>query len=286
MTARQWMIVGGLLLCMCQMALALETLASVYGGEPTLPSNIRIGDWGAIPRTEEQNPFEPQAVMTGAGHYGLRATTLGRYQGLRIDLKQPIDTTNILGQKNRYLEVQWRKVGNENILPAVGSLRFTFYTDRGVAFLATQEDKFYPKDTVGIWTRIGIPLANLTPELPAGARIHRIVVTTDVPADFYLGRLSFVNDNTPITINPSVIPSPVVVGKRINFRSGAFSGLTPHETRWDFDQAGGESIDAVGDSVTYTFQYLATYKVTVTVIDTSGWKEPQKMTITVKVNRK
>lgn len=285
MTTRQWLLVGAILLGLCQLALGMQTLGVVYGGEETLPSNVRIGDWGAIPREETENLFKPQ-VVPGSATRGLRVTTLGRYQGMRIDLRQPLQTTDIFGEKNRFLEVHLRAAANIDGVPNVGSLRFTLYTDQGIAFLSMKEEDFYPKDNVGVWTRIGIPLSRLTPVLPAGAQIHRIVVTTDTPADFYLGHLAFVHDNTPLSLNPSVIPSPVVVGRRINFRSGVASGLTPHKTTWNFDSMGGSSIDAVGDSVTHTFQYLSTYRVVVTVTDPSGWKEPQSTTITVRVNKK
>lgn len=287
MTARQWMVLGVLLVGGSHLAWGVETLAGIFTDSgANLPANVVVGDWGAIPREDDAaDPFKPQAVLPGAGYYGLRVTTLGRYQGMRIDLKQPIDASTVFGQKNRYLEVYLRGVKGDT-LPAMGRLRFTLYTDKGTCFISAKESEFFPKDTVNsVWTRIGIPISVLTPQMPPSAKIRRVIITTDTPADFFLGRLAFVNDSTPITINPSVLPLPVA-GRQVNFRSGAYSGLARHETVWDFDAAAGTSVDAMGDSVTQTFNYLSTYKVTVTVTDPSGWKEPQTATISVKVNRK
>lgn len=77
---------------------------SIFGGDL---NGIALGSWGS-------GNAEPakEAAMTGT--VGLKITTHGLYQGGRIDLRQPLDLSNILTNPNAYLRFQVKFMAGQN----------------------------------------------------------------------------------------------------------------------------------------------------------------------------
>lgn len=171
-------------------------------------------------------------------------------------------------------------------LPQLKNIRITFYTDEGVGMLMVTPDQFYPKEEVNqFWVRIGIPLSQIQPAMAIGGKMHRMVISSDEPAEFLVGRLAFVRDSDPIEASMLVFPPFLEAKKRIFFAARVTAGLTPYEVTWDFDTDAGESEDAVGERVTYTFPTEGVYTITCTVRDKTGAKPPVTSVMGVKVSR-
>jgi hypothetical protein len=341
---RLWLLLS--LVGLGSMALALEELVVLYNGQPLLPPKVLLGDWGFTPRAPGANPLKPARVSGRT--YGLRLSTLGRYQGARFDLQAPIDITPLLTSKNTYLEVYLRGTGSGDAskitgdggtppppetyqsaaltgvatevpppvpdlqtevpdgpatdglpkefqpvqkkpatvpLPALKNLRFTFITEHGQGLLIVTPDQFFPRDEVGPWIRVDIPLTLINKALPIGGKWTRLLITSDEPTELLLGRLAIVRDNLPLQGSFIVFPPFLEAGKRIFFAARVETGLSRYEVHWDFDTKAGVTIDATGDRVTYVFDTEGNYLITCTIRDVTGGKEPVSSTLEVKVSR-
>jgi len=171
-------------------------------------------------------------------------------------------------------------------LPQLKNIRITFYTEKGVGMLMVTPEQFYPKEEVNnFWVRIGIPLSQIQKGMPIGGKLNRMVVTSDEPTEFLVGRLAFVRDNKPMVVNLFIFPPFLEAKKSIFFAARVEAGLTPYEVQWDFDTRAGESVDAVGERVTYTYPAEGLYTITCTVRDLTGAKPPVINTIDVKISR-
>jgi len=158
-------------------------------------------------------------------------------------------------------------------LPSVKNLRFTFFTEKGQGLLTIKAEDFYPKDEVNrYWIRVGVPLSTLNPLLPVGGKLSRILVTSDEPIHFLLGRLAFVHDEDPIKVDMFVYPMFLEAKKRIFFAARVEPGLARFQTTWCFNTAAGDTVDAMGDRVTYTFDKEGTYNIKCQVKDMTGGK--------------
>ena len=171
-------------------------------------------------------------------------------------------------------------------LPQLKNIRITFYTDKGQGMLVVTPDQFYPKEEINkFWVRIGIPLSQMQKGMPIGGKLYRMVITSDEPTEFLVGRMAFVRDSDPIQASLFVFPPFLEAKRSIFFAARVEAGLTPYEVEWDFDTLTGESIDAVGERVTYTYPAEGLYTITCTVRDKTGAKEPVVSKIEVKISR-
>jgi len=171
-------------------------------------------------------------------------------------------------------------------LPQLKNIRITFYTEKGQGMLVVTPDQFYPKEEINnFWVRIGIPLSQIQKGLPIGGKLYRMVITSDEPTEFLVGRLAFVRDSDHIQANLFVFPPFLEAKRSIFFASRVEAGLTPYEVQWDFDSQAGESVDAVGERVTYTYPAEGLYTITCTVRDKTGAKEPVVSKLEVKISR-
>ena len=170
-------------------------------------------------------------------------------------------------------------------LPALKNIRFSFFTEKGEGLLVVTPDQFYPKEEINkYWIRVGIPLSMLNKALPVGGKLSRIVITSDEPAMFLLGRMAFVRDTDPIVGSMFIYPPFLAAKDRIFFAARVEAGLTPYQVEWSFDAAKGAKVDAVGDRVTYIYDKEGNYKITCTVRDKTGAKAPVTSTIEVKLS--
>ena len=173
-------------------------------------------------------------------------------------------------------------------LPTLKNLRFTFFTEKGQGLLTITPDKFYPKDDVNkYWVRVGVPLSMLNPMLPVGGKLTRLLITSDEPCHFLLGRMAFVQDDDPFKVDMFVYPQFIEAKKRIFFavRLKDPIGLSRYETTWCFNSKVNNTVDAMGDRVTYTFDTEGMYRVSCTVRDMSGNKPPVTRSVDLKVSR-
>ena len=169
-------------------------------------------------------------------------------------------------------------------MPTLANLRFTFFTEKGAAILTVPAEDFYPKEEIKRqWIRISIPLNDIDPSFAIGEKLTRIVISSDKPNAFLIGRMAFMLDEDPIVMHPLIYPAFIEAGKRIFFASRPESGLAKVETNWNFDHGNGQSIDAKGDRTTYTFDSAGLYTLTCTVRDVTGGKDPVKQVIEVRV---
>lgn len=172
-------------------------------------------------------------------------------------------------------------------LPQLKNIRITFYTDKGVGMLIVTPDQFYPKEEVNqFWVRIGIPLSQVQPDNAIGGKLYRMVISSDEPAEFLVGRLAFVRDSEPIEANMLIFPPFLEAKKSIFLRANVTAGLTPYEVKWDFDtEPDNVTVDAVGERVTYTYPAEGVYTITCTVSDKTGAKPPVTSVMGVKISR-
>jgi hypothetical protein len=352
----------GVLLGLCTAAIAqtTENLAIIYDGQNALPANITLGNWGFTLRTNAADAFKP---VRYSRTFGITLHTMGRYQGARFDFGAPIDTDNLFGVKNTYLELYLRAVPDDKTattgekpktgdpgsnptnpppppppppandpmrqpppggnpgggpggpgnpggpgvpgavdpnqppaeppvkvptvpLPNFTNLRFTFFTEKGQGQLVVTPDQFFPKEEInGRWVRLDIPLTLLNDKLPVGGKLQRMLITSDDPADYIVGRIAFVRDVTPLTVKTTVFPLFLEAGQRIVFIARVEAGLSRYETTWNFGANGPEAVDATGDRVTYTFDKEGNYTITCKVRDLSDGKDPVFSKFEVKVSR-
>ncbi len=171
-------------------------------------------------------------------------------------------------------------------LPALKNLRFTFFTEKGQGLLEITPDQFYPKDEVArYWVRVAIPLSLLNKSLPIGGKITRMLITSDTPVRFQVGRLAFVRDTDPFEVRMFIHPPFLEAKQRIFFAARVEPGLTPYEVSWHFDAVNRDKVDAVGERITYTYDTEGLYTITCTVRDKTGGKPPATDTIEVKISR-
>lgn len=170
-------------------------------------------------------------------------------------------------------------------LPTLTNLRFTFFTDKGTTVVTAPTEQFFPKDTINrMWVRIGIPLSTISAQLPVGGSLTRLVVSSDQPTAFYLGRLAFVLDEEPLKMTSFILPQFLEAGSRIFFAARVKSGLARYETTWVFDKDAGDTVDAQGDRALHTYDKEGVYNVKCTIRDLSGGKETLQQDIRVKVS--
>lgn len=391
--SRYCLFLLGVLLALCTAAQAVEDISVLYNGDKQL-SRITMGFWGYRPvNLTEGSPFEPIRLAANRRYYGLKIVSVGRYEGVRFDFRDPMDLSSFIADKDAFLEVYLRSTSQGPVvgpvvtpayrpevppwarpegmppgvnfpgmrpgaapppdadylddrgpvapyngygdrpveqpytgygdmtaapptiaeepfipgledgvpgeitdqtekkpltvpLPQFKNIRITFYTEKGQGMLVVTPDQFYPKEEINnFWVRIGIPLSQIQKGLPIGGKLYRMVITSDEPTEFLVGRMAFVRDSDPIQANLFVFPPFLEAKRSIFFASRVEAGLTPYEVQWDFDSEAGESVDAVGERVTYTYPAEGLYTITCTIRDKTGAKEPVVSKLEVKISR-
>lgn len=243
--------------------------AKAAGGTPTDPAA------GPAQTMQPEQPIQPPVQPDPAAGAPPMA---GGDPGVRNDGGQPeLPAEFRLDPKERPRTV---------LLPTLKNLRFTFYTDKGVGLLTVTPEQFHPRDEVNqFWVRVDIPLHRLHEALPVGGNLTRMVITSDAPAEYVVGRIAMVRDSTPLQVKTTVYPAFLEAGRRLFLAAKVEPGLARYETVWDFDTKAGASIDATGDRVTYTYDAEGNYIITCTVRDLDGGKEPVSSMMEVKVSR-
>jgi len=284
---RNILVLLGIALGMARAALGTVDMLVLYNGEVTLPANTVFGFWGAVPREGTDLSFTPVPVAPKV--YGIPFALQGRYQGVRVDFPTPINTDTFLGKGDAFLELFVRSTNftpSARVpFPPLTSIRVNFFTQGGSNTLAVPASEFFPLDEVdGNWIRLAVPMKRLNAKYPINGDLLRLLITTDSPVKFLLGRIAFTRDIAMLHATISTFPATLRTGEPVNFSASVEGGLTPYTLSWNFGlTADRTTVDATGEVVTATFPQAGSYTVTCTVRDTDGIKDPISVTRIVKV---
>jgi hypothetical protein len=137
------------------------------------------------------------------------------------------------------------------------------------------------------WVRVAIPFAVFkgAPRL-ASYRLQEMRVFGDAPDTFFIGQITTVTDNDPISVEP-LEEQVVAANDRVDFVASAEGGLSGLKYSWDFDKSDGIQEDAVGPRANHVYPRASPeghpYTVTLTVSDIAGVKRPVSVETTVEV---
>ena len=172
------------------------------------------------------------------------------------------------------------------ITPDTQRLRVALHFDGGVAVAEDYPLIRFPTSEPG-WVRVAIPFAVFKGAPPmASYRLQEIRVFGDAPDTFFIGQITTVTDNDPISVE-ALEEQVVAVNDRVEFVATAEGGLSGLKYSWDYDKSDGIQEDAVGPRVTHIYTKSSPeghpYIVTLTVSDLAGKKAPVRVETTVEV---
>ena len=286
---------------------------SVFRGEVGGDTNIRLGSWGSGAAEASKD-----AVLVGTN--AIKVTTTGMYQGARLDFATPVDLTEALQNPHTYLRFQVRFSGQNATTAAFDpfsqqtstravspfrKMRYLLVMADGTRYELIRPVELPPTEDPDSWAPIAFPLAAITKQLPAGkklsgdgAKLKQMAIFGDRYAQFLVGEINIITDETEINIAPlddiiafALQPTPFV--------GNAEGGASTLKYSWDFDASDGIQADAVGRVITHVFPRSTsaasggsqnggagqrTYKVTLTVSDVDGIKKPQSVTMDLNVS--
>jgi len=146
----------------------------------------------------------------------------------------------------------------------------------------------------GGWRPVAIPLRAITGFDKTNKIVKSIAVSADTLATFYVGDIRVVNDATPVRARMLIDPNGngwrdatklnIGLGTELTFGAVGDGGASVLKYSWDFDAADGIDVDSEGAVVKRKFRKDGTFKITLTVTDVYGLKDPFTMTVDVVVN--
>lgn len=141
------------------------------------------------------------------------------------------------------------------------------------------------KDERG-WSSVAIPLQAISGFDRTNKQIKEIAIAGDATATFYIGDVRIVKDTTAIRGEITGGQNyNIGLGESLQFNAYGEGGSTILRYSWDFDDSDGTNqIDAEGATVKRKFRKAGTYKVTLTVSDLYGLKQPYTTSVKVTVN--
>ena len=103
------------------------------------------------------------------------------------------------------------------------------------------------------WVRVVIPFTQFkgAPRM-ASYRLQEIRVFGDAPDTFFIGQITTVTDNDPISVEP-LEEQVVSLNDRVEFVGSAEGGISGLKYSWDFDKSDGIQEDAVGARVSHVY---------------------------------
>jgi len=172
------------------------------------------------------------------------------------------------------------------ITPDTQRLPVLMQFEGGTAVAEDQPLIRFPTSEPG-WVRIAIPFTQFkgAPRM-ASYRLQEMRVFGDAPDTFFIGQITTVTDNDPISVEP-LEEQVVSVNDRVEFAGSAEGGISGLKYSWDFDKSDGIQEDAIGARVSHVYNKASPenkpYIVTLTVSDISGAKRPVSVETTVEV---
>jgi hypothetical protein len=298
------------------MACALAQTGSIYNGQPLVNSGGKIASWGG-------GKIEESKDTSLVGGQSLRIESANMFQGGLITLGAPVDLTSASQNKSTMLTLGLYVMATSGAsggssgggMSPQGGGRGKMGTAGGgggggqryggqgggdstsvtnVAMskirvvLKTSDGKLseaiLPVSTSGKWVRTSIPIASIPGFAKTNKMVTAIAVGSDAPAFFYVGEISAAQDSTPIQGYLTTTDLNIGKGTEVVLSGSAEAGATPLEYVWDFNAADGMQDESMGASIRHKFRTPGTFKVTLTIRDIYGIKQPWTGTINVTVN--
>ncbi|MBC7328260.1 PKD domain-containing protein [bacterium] len=160
------------------------------------------------------------------------------------------------------------------------SFRIVLFCEDGL--LVSENFPFELQTVMGErWYSIAIPFNTFRGK--GNGIVKRMLICTNSPQTVYIGQISVVVDNTPITVTVPTKSMTARVNTLIRFFAVGKAGLSSLRYTWDFDDSNGIQEESIGQVVFHSFSKPGTYNVTVTVSDLAGVKKPAQEKIKVEV---
>jgi hypothetical protein len=276
----------------------------IFRGDLGPDANVSVSGWGS--GSGEASRDVPALVGTSA----IKVTTMGMYQGVRLDFKRPVDLANAFRSNKTYMRFQVRFTGAgasvstfdpQGFQPVTRAaspfqkMRFLLVMEDGTQYELVRPVEVPPSDDPDQWVPMAFPLNAITKQLPAGktltgagAQLKQIAVFGDKYETFYIGEINVLVDETELSVAP--LDDQIIFALQpITFVGSADGGASTVRFSWDFDSRDGIQEDAVGRTVTYAFPRSGQqsgqkkYTITLTISDVDGMKKPVSTTLEVEV---
>ncbi len=173
--------------------------------------------------------------------------------------------------------------GGGAVAPVLKQLRLIITTTDG-----KKSEVYVPANTSGPaedgWTTVAIPLQAVAGLDRTNKTISQIGIAGNTTATFYVGALKIVDDTTPIRGDINTSDLNIALGDEYTLTASGYGGSSILKYTWDFDDKDGIQVDADGQSVNHKFRKPGTYKITVTISDYYGLKQPYTKSIKAVVN--
>lgn len=282
----------------------------VFRGEVGPSANVTLGGWGS-------GTGEPSKEAVLIGTNAIKVTTSGMYQGARLDFTSPIDLSEAFANPHTYMRFQMRFTGqgsssavydpttqqtNNKAAAPFRKMRYVLVMADNTRYELIRPVELPPSEDPDSWSPLAFPLSAITKQLPVGktlsgdgAKLKQLAVFGDRYAQFLIGEINVITDETEINVAPlddfiafALQPTPFV--------AQAEGGASTLKFSWDFDASDGIQEDAVGRSGFHVFPRSntgdaasgtggqKTYKITLTVSDVDGIKKSQSVTLDLTVN--
>ncbi len=281
----------------------------VFTGQLGDASNVTLGSWGSGAAESSK-----QSVLIGDN--SIKITTQGYYQGARLDFKNPVDLAPALLNPHTYLRFQFKYLGDNSTAsssdPRSGGggssgfeetkhaaspfahMRFLLIMADGARYELIRPVEVPPTEDPDAYSPLAFPISALVKQLPAGktlsgegAKIKQMAIFGDRYAQFLVGEINVITDETEITSGR--LEAPIAFAKQeVTLIASAEGGASTLHYSWDWDADDGVQEDSTGRVGTHTYQPSGkgskTYKVTLTISDVDGLKKPTVETVDLDVS--
>lgn len=304
--------IAAFLLVLCLIGGSVSAEVMLFKGDPLYSSNISVGGWGSGTAVEASD-----RVLEGSR--SIKITTQGLHEGARIDFRNPVEILSEPVDDGDYLQFDFSFTtvalgtsgfgatpgmmgppgmpgmpgmpqpnpgyyyGMENVprQTKVNVIRLVIQSADGKSVEATQD---VPQNEEDGWYRVSIPFKHMGLKQGDSFRISRVLVFTDVPDTFYLGKIGTIRDNASITASIESDEEVVAIYDVVTLRAEAEGGACALNYSWNFGDNGPDGTDATGNIVTHRYKKAGDYTVKLTVSDGWGMKKPVTSTMQVTVN--
>ena len=169
--------------------------------------------------------------------------------------------------------------GGSTEVPRMQNMRVVITTTDG-----KRSEAVLPIRSAGKWIQAGIPVGKIPGFAKTNRTIQSVAIAADAPTYFYVGEIRVTQDVSPIQGQIHNTALNVGKGTEVVLQGTADGGVTPLEFVWDFNSTDGVQEEATGQAVRHKFRQPGTFKVTLTVRDIYGIKQPWVGTLDVTVN--
>lgn len=164
--------------------------------------------------------------------------------------------------------------------PKVNEIRVVLQSDDGRTVEVTQD---VPTARDEGWYKIAIPFKVLGLKQGESFRVTRILIFTDVPDTIFLGQISTMKDDTPITVYAGE-DQVVAIYDTVTIRAEAEGGANMLRYSWNFGDRDPDGEDASGIMMSHKYTRGGDFTITLTVSDLWGIKKPAVKKIKITVN--